>query len=206
MVRAIDYWCNPFTPETILKFTEDEEVGHVIRWWHMEERWKGKSVDEFVSMMDSSGVEIVMIPSLQMRSYQRKIMITDFSIEDVANIVNQRPDRLKGLYGINPYKRMEGVKELEKAVTEFGFIGAHLHTYGFERAINDRDYWPYYSKCVELDIPIVMQVGHSAEAMPSALGRPILIDDIALYFPEFPKKFYSFRLELSIVLLSRFSF
>ena len=29
-----------------------------------------------------------------------------------------------------------------------------------------------------------MQVGHSAERMPSALGQPLLIDDIALDFPD----------------------
>jgi len=184
MVKAIDYWCNPFTPETIKKFTQDEEVGHVIKWWNMEDRWKGKNVDEFVGMMDNYGVEIVMIPSLQMRSYQRKVMITDFSIEDIVSITGQKSERLKGLYGINPYEKMDGVRELEKAVTTFGFVGAHLHTYGFEKAINDRDYWPYYAKCMELDVPVVMQVGHSAEAMPSHLARPILLDDIALYFPE----------------------
>jgi predicted TIM-barrel fold metal-dependent hydrolase len=30
----------------------------------------------------------------------------------------------------------------------------------------------------------VIQVGHSAERMPSAMGRPILLDDVALDFPE----------------------
>lgn len=184
MIKAIDYWCCPFTPETIKKFTEDEEVGYVIKWWKMEDRWVGKSVSEFISMMDNYGVEKVMIPSVQMRSYQRKIMIADYSTEDIFNIIRHNPDRLTGLYGINPYKKLRGVKELEMAVTSLGFIGAHLHTYGFEKAINDRDYWPYYAKCVELDVPVVMQVGHSAEAMPSNLARPILIDDIALYFPE----------------------
>jgi hypothetical protein len=184
MVNAIDYWCNPFTHDTMKQFVNDDEVGHVIQWWGMQDRWQGKSVDEFVSMMDAVNLDVAMVPNLQMRSYQRKVMITDFSVEEIAAIVAQRPDRLKGLYGINPYKKMQGVKELEDAVTRHGFIGAHLHTYGFARPINHRDYWPYYAKCAELDIPVVMQVGHSAEAMPSELARPLLLDDIALYFPE----------------------
>jgi hypothetical protein len=184
MVNAIDYWCNPFTHDTMKQFVNDDEVGHVIQWWGLQDRWQGKSVDEFVSMMDAVNLDVAMVPNLQMRSYQRKVMITDFSVEEIAAIVAQRPDRLKGLYGINPYKKMQGVKELEDAVTRHGFIGAHLHTYGFARPINHRDYWPYYAKCAELDIPVVMQVGHSAEAMPSELARPLLLDDIALYFPE----------------------
>lgn len=184
MVRAIDIWCNPFTPEAMKKFTADEEIAQVIKWWGMEDRWLGKPVDQFLDMMDDYEVDKVFIPSAQIRSYQRKVMMADYSMEEIYDIVSQKPDRLKGLYGINPFKRLAGVKELETAVTRFGFIGAHIHCYGFERAINHRDYWPYYAKCVELDIPVVMQVGHSAEAMPSALAQPILIDDIALYFPE----------------------
>lgn len=183
MINAIDYWCNPFTHETMKKFVDDDEVGDVIKWWGMQDRWKGKSIDEFVSMMDSVCLDVAMVPNLQMRSYQRKVMITDFSVEEIASVVAQRPDRLKGLYGINPYKKMLGVIELEDAITRHGFIGAHLHTYGFGRPINHRDYWPYYAKCAELDVPVVMQVGHSAEAMPSDLARPIHLDDIALYFP-----------------------
>lgn len=184
MIQAIDYWCNPFTPEAIKKFAQDEEVAHVIKWWGMEERWAGQTVDQFVDMLDECGVEIAMVPCFKMRSYQRKVMISEYTPQEIADIANQRPDRIKGLYGINPYLKLEGVRDLEKSVKEYGFVGAHLHTYGFEKAINDRDYWPYYAKCVELDIPVVMQVGHSAEAMPSALARPVLIDDIALYFPE----------------------
>ena len=184
MMKAIDTWCNPFTPELIRRLAEDEEVKHVIKWWGMEERWAGKSVDDFCKMMDECGVEMVMVPSAQIRSYQRKVMMADYSAEEIFDLVSSRPDRLKALYGINPYKKLEGVKELEKSIREYGFIGAHLHCYGFERAINHRDFWPYYAKCVELDVPVVMQIGHSAEAMPSALARPILIDDIAIYFPE----------------------
>lgn len=50
--------------------------------------------------------------------------------------------------------------------------------------VDHRRYYPFYAKCVELDVPVVMQIGHSAEAMPSETGRPILLDNIALDFPE----------------------
>ncbi len=184
MLKAIDTWCNPFTPDLIKKLAEDVEVAHVIKWWGMEERWAGKTVEAFLQMMDEAGVDMVMVPSAQIRSFQRKEMMADYSVEEIHNVVSQNPARLKGLYGINPYKKLAGVREMEEAVTKYGFIGAHSHCYGFERPVNHRDYWPYYAKCVELDIPVVMQIGHSAEAMPSALAQPILLDDIAIYFPE----------------------
>lgn len=76
------------------------------------------------------------------------------------------------------------MRELERTVKDYGFIGAHLHAYGFGIPINHRMFYPFYAKCVELDVPVMMQVGHSAESMPSSTSRPILIDDFALDFPE----------------------
>jgi predicted TIM-barrel fold metal-dependent hydrolase len=49
-------------------------------------------------------------------------------------------------------------------------------------------YYPFYAKCVELDIPIQMQVGQSMVYDPSyprrSVGRPICIDAVACDFPE----------------------
>jgi uncharacterized protein len=40
-----------------------------------------------------------------------------------------------------------------------------------------------YAKCVELGIPVGLQVGHSAEVLPSEVGRPYYVDDVAMEFP-----------------------
>lgn len=184
MVRAIDIWCNLFTPEARQQALEWDEVRQVVEWWHMHERVKGRTVEEFVAILDEAGVEKVLIPSKKLYSFKNKAPGGFDSVEDVAEVVQKRPDRFAGLFGINPFARMNGVRELEKAVREYGFVGAHLHTYGYNLPLDAPDYYPFYAKCVELDVPVVMQVGHSAEAMPSEMGRPIHIDKFALYFPE----------------------
>jgi uncharacterized protein len=184
MVKAIDYWCNPFTKETTDQSYHHPEISEVIKWWHLEKWFSPFTPDEMIKFLDEAGVEKVLIPNFQQRSYVRKDMISSPTVEQINDIIKTHPDRFCGLYGINPYKRMDGVRELEKAVKEYGFKGAHLHTYGFELPVNSRDYYPFYAKCVELDVPVVMQIGHSAEIMPSALGQPILLDDIAIYFPQ----------------------
>lgn len=184
-MKVIDYWHQPFTPELLKKaYIDDPEQNAVIKWWRLEDRIKGRSPAEFVADMDRLGIDKVLIPAGQIKSYRRQVMQWDFTPDEIYGIIKDYPDRLYGLYGINPWKRMEGVKELERSVKELGFIGAHLHTYGFGIPVNDKVYYPYYAKCVELDVPVVMQIGHSAEFMPSETGRPILLDDIALYFPE----------------------
>jgi len=59
-----------------------------------------------------------------------------------------------------------------------------MHYYGFGVPLNGRDLWPFHAKCEGLGVPVMAQVGHSGERMQSELGRPIHIDDIALYFSE----------------------
>ena len=184
MKGAIDVWCNPFTPELGGRVLNDPEIGAVVKWWHAEERYKGRSVEVMLKEMDELGVEKILIPSFQQYSFMRKVPIMNFTTEEIVELVNKRPDRFVGLYGVNPYKRMDAVRELEKAVKQYGFKGAHIHTYGFGIPIDAPDYYPIYAKCVELGVPVQMQVGHSAEAMPSEMGRPIRLDNIALYFPE----------------------
>src|SRR3989304_369429 len=184
MNKSIDYWVNPFWPGTLDKCMEIEELAVIVKWWHMEERWKTKTVEEIGAIMDESGVKKSLVPAVQMKSFMNQTMINEYSVRQVASMINKLPGKLYGLYGINPYNRMKGVKELEIAVKQFGFVGAHLHTYGFGLPLNHRDYYPYYAKCEELGVPVVMQVGHSAESMPNECGRPMLVDDISLYFRD----------------------
>jgi predicted TIM-barrel fold metal-dependent hydrolase len=106
----------------------------------------------------------------------------------VADAVQRYPDKFSGMIGIDPYTGMDGVRELEYAVRELGFIGAHLYPHWFDLAPDEAKYYPFYAKCVELDIPIQMQVGqsmiYSKEHRTRSVGQPIRLDAIACDFPE----------------------
>ena len=59
------------------------------------------------------------------------------------------------------------MRDLERAVKELGFIGAHTYPHWFELPPDHRRYYPFYAKCCELDVPIQMQVGQSLVYSPS---------------------------------------
>lgn len=182
---VVDTWCNVFTEAAFAKYwLETPEIAEVVRWWHMEPRLIGRTAGEFVRYMDDSGVDVALVPSVKMRAHEDSRMVWDIPEHEVAELAALAPGRIFGLCGINPTKGMAGVRDLADSITNGGFVGAHLHTYGFGIPLNHRRYYPYYAKCVELNVPIVMQVGHSAERMPSHLGRPIHLDDVALDFPD----------------------
>ena len=184
-VQAIDCWTNMFTPEWLHKmYIETDELFDLVQWWDMEERLRGYTPAELVAEMDRVGIERTCVPAFQLYSYKKKQLLWDFSSEDVQALIEQAPGRLFGLAGINPLRKMEGVRDLRRSVEELGFVGAHLHPYGYGVDLDDRSLYPYYAACEELGVPILFQTGHSAEKMPSRHGRPLAIDDVALYFPD----------------------
>lgn len=180
---AVDYWCNLFTAEGIKHTFEDPpEVSEVVKWWGLT--FSGKTVEQFTTYLDDADVDVVLIPSAKMASFETGQLIWDVKEADVSAIAEAMPGRVKGLVGIDPREGMRGVRRLEEWVRTGVFVGAHLHPYGFGLPVNHRRFYPFYTKCAELGVPVVMQVGHSAERMPSEMGRPLHIDDIALDFPE----------------------
>jgi predicted TIM-barrel fold metal-dependent hydrolase len=183
--KAIDILCYLFTPEAIKKmFIDTPEFAKILKWWNIKDGLDGWQPEEFIARMDKFGIDKICIPAVKMARYRKHSMIWDISEEEVAEIVRYNPDRFIGLAGVNPFSGSQGLRQMEKAVKEYGFKGVYMHTYGFGIPINHKLYYPYFAKCVELDIPFITQVGHSAEVMPSELAKPILLDEIAVDFPE----------------------
>ena len=185
-IPAIDAWCNPFDERGIRTiFIDNEEVYFMMgEQWGRTGNMKYFTPEEWVQKMDDEGVAAVCVPSLKMAFYRRRAMAADIEHEHIAALCERAPGRVFGLAGIDPMSGMKGVRHLEQAITEYGFVGAHVHPFGFGIPINEKEWWPFYTKCAELDVPVIFQVGHSAEFMPSACGKPILLDDIAIWFPE----------------------
>ncbi len=185
--RAIDYHCNLFTPEAVKrKYVRDREGNEDFnRHGTHTGKLEGYTVPEFMSVMDDLGIEKGVVPAWQWFSFLDGKMLWDDSPQLIQEtLCAPHSDRFFGLYGINPLKRMEGVRELERVVKEYGFKGAHLHTHGYGLPLNHRDYFPYWAKCEELDIVAVIMVGAESSAQPAYLGQPVLLDDIAIYFPK----------------------
>ncbi|HEX75291.1 MAG TPA: amidohydrolase [Dehalococcoidia bacterium] len=185
MKGIIDVWVTPFTPDLL-----GEAVANSTEWkdgiakWHMEERYQGKTADEFTTMMDEVGVERVLIVGAKAYSAIYHKMDIEWPISGIIDLVQSRPERFSGLYSINPYYRMDEVREMERVIREYGFKGAQVTAHGYERAIDDRDLYPFYAKCVELDVPIEIVVGSIIDRAPSEFGRPTRLENIAMYFPE----------------------
>ena len=79
---------------------------------------------------------------------------------------------------------MAAVREIRRCVQELGFKAIRVLTWLWEVPPTDRRFYPVYTACCELGIPFCTQIGHTGPLMPSEVGRPIYLDQVALDFPE----------------------
>ena len=158
-----------------------EQIRFPVEWR------KGVSIDDYIGMKDRAGIERSLLIAVRAGD-QRVRGSFEIPYDQVAAVCRKYPERFSGLAGIDPYRGMDGVRELEYAVKELGFVGAHLYPHWIELAPDHAKYYPYYAKCCELDIPIMMQVGHnlvySRERRLPSVGRPITLDQVAIDFPD----------------------
>jgi hypothetical protein len=148
---------------------------------------KGVTLEQHLELMAEAGVERAFLFAPKVG---RKGLPGCFHVpyELVARAVEKYPGRFYAMAGIDPYEGMNGVRALEDAVKNMGFIGAHLYPHWFDLAPDHAKYYPFYAKCVELGVPIQMQVGqsmvYSKDAPMRSVGRPITLDAVACDFPE----------------------
>jgi predicted TIM-barrel fold metal-dependent hydrolase len=184
-VKAIDFMYYVATPEFIARWNDAKKGELICRM----ERAIGslpsfESIGAMIRKMDEANVERVFITQTKMWSYWNKWMYMDTTLEEVAQYTRTYPDRFVGLAGYNPFRIKDSLREIEVAVRDHGFKGVYVHIYGFDLPLHDPRMYPLYAKCVELDIPVSMQVGHVLEAMPSEHARPMYLDRIACDFPD----------------------
>lgn len=142
-------------------------------------------IDDAIAQLDREGCEAIVLACLKMWSYHHHHqLIMDMPEEVVAEAVKVAGDRFIGAAGYNPFRIDESLRRIETFVRDHGFKYVYFHPMTFGIAPNDRRCYPLYAKCVELGIPVGMQVGHSAETLPSNIGHPMLVDDVAIEFPD----------------------
>ena len=84
--------------------------------------------------------------------YHTPDMITAIN-NAVAEAVKRYPGFFYGMCFTDPHHGRHAVAEIERCVTELGFVGVKLYT---QRTIDDPLQYPIIEKCIELDIPILM--------------------------------------------------
>jgi len=167
-----------------------------IRQWFLKsspDLIGGVTTEHWVNKMTAAGIERGLLNfSLTQGMNQPTIPTTapttldDFraKCEEVAAICKAYPGRVFGTCNIDPNHRMNAVRMVEIAVKEYDFRAVRMMGALTNLAPNDPLCFPIYTKCIELDIPIVINVGFPGPLRYAKYQRPIDLDDVCVTYPE----------------------
>jgi predicted TIM-barrel fold metal-dependent hydrolase len=184
---AIDIVVNHYTPQIIAEGRAPTDSAFRDQVRIADSHRAGLTAEQYIEKMDRAGIETSLL--IAMRCGDRRMRgSTEIPYEYVHQACLKYPHRYAGLAGIDPLRGIAGLKELDRAVHDYGFVGAHLYPHWFGQPPDAAIYYPYYARCAELGIPIMMQVGqcliYHEDVRLATVARPILLDRIAIDFPE----------------------
>lgn len=175
MTRAIDCLVNvdmgdATQPEWMIRVKEDYfRAGDSFL--------KSPELPELLEDMDAHGVE-------------RAILLTRLDATDdrAQRFARAEPERFAlGVGGLKLLRPMKTVRALESFVRDnpvaYATVGPSFWGDGMYPP-TDAVYYPLYTKCCELDLPLCMNTGIPGPPIPGEVQNPIHLDRVCVRFPE----------------------
>ena len=139
--------------------------------------FESRELNELLDEMDEMGVERAVLMTNMARSSDR-----------VRSFCEQRPDRFNvGLGGHDLLHHMENLRNLESLVKDlpvaYTVVGPSFWGDGMYPP-SDAVYYPLYTKCCELDLPLFLNTGLPGPPIPGEVQNPIHLDRVCVRFPE----------------------
>jgi predicted TIM-barrel fold metal-dependent hydrolase len=137
---------------------------------------------EIIEDLDAAGIAQAVITGFDEQTTAGKAFVEN---ECVAALFERHPDRFIAFAGIDIMRGCEAVRKLEYWVKERGFHGLSLRPFMIGLPADDKHYYPFYEKCVELDIPLSIHASANwTTSRASDLGHPRHFDAVACDFPQ----------------------
>jgi predicted TIM-barrel fold metal-dependent hydrolase len=138
-------------------------------------------LDELLEDMDAHGVErAILLTRLPKKS--------DTDPDRAQRYAAERPDRFAlGLGGLNLLRPMKTLAEITAFASDhpvaYVTVGPSFWGDGMYPP-SDAVYYPLYTKCCELDLPLCMNAGIPGPPIPGEAQHPMHLDRVCVRFPE----------------------
>jgi predicted TIM-barrel fold metal-dependent hydrolase len=129
------------------------------------------AIGETLGLMDQFGIEVGLI---------------SHTLDLTPQALREHPDRFVGCLAVDGNRGMDQIREMvalhgQGSISAVSTFPAGVHP---PIPINDKLWYPVYSKCIELDIPVFVAVGvpgPRVKMMPQYVG---FLDEVCYDFPE----------------------
>ena len=135
------------------------------------ERDRSSSIDETLAKMDEFNIRVGVVHTNDDRSLEA---------------LKRYPDRFVGILPINPHLGLESIRAIQKGRDDYGLRGVSIFPSGQNPPcpINDKHWYPIYSKCAELGIAVFCMTGVPGPRIPMMPQYVGHLDEICYDFPE----------------------
>jgi len=136
-------------------------------------RWTGKAPGQFfktsaaltLAAMDEADIDIALLSAWH---GPEGVLISN---EEIATQIETDPSRFRGLATVRLDSPMDGVREIRRWVDGKRFVGVRVVPWLWDLPPNHRLYYPIYAACVEANVPLCTQIGHTGPLRRSEVGR-----------------------------------
>lgn len=123
----------------------------------------------------------------QMDKFNIEKSLVGFNEDETSlRIYKEFSDRFMFDLPIDPNKGMDEVRRIKRIHAEYGLKAVSVFPAGTnpQVPINGKEMYPIYATCVELDLPILVNVGVPGPRIPLHTQKVEHVDEVCWFFPE----------------------
>jgi predicted TIM-barrel fold metal-dependent hydrolase len=122
----------------------------------------------------------------QMDAHNIRVGVIHMSDDRAIEALRRHPDRFAAIRPLDPNQGMDAVRLIQREFGEGLIKGVSFFPSGQNPpvAINDKKAYPIYAKCIELDLPIFINVGVPGPRIPMMPQWVGHLDEVAYDLPE----------------------
>jgi len=192
---AIDMWAPILpVPEVMAHLRDnfpDLMLGYLRVFWKQQPTQEAvrarvesaaQPLDRVMAAIDAAGIGQTLITGFDEASTAGKTFVPN---EIVAALAARHPDRFLPFAGADIMRGQDALRDFEQWVRVRGLRGLSLRPFMIGLPADDRHYYPFYAKCVELGVPLSIHTSANwTTGAINDLGHPRHLDPVARDFPE----------------------
>jgi len=136
--------------------------------------------DERVDEMDAAGLDMQVLslnaPGIQAEPDAQVASAAASKVNDfLAGVVADHPGRFGGFAALALQDADAAADELERAVTELGFVGALVNAHTLGRYLDDRHFDVVWARAQALDVPLYLHPANGVDTAHVLSGHPEML-------------------------------
>ncbi|WP_309140939.1 amidohydrolase family protein [Novosphingobium sp. G106] len=174
--------------DTLIGFRDTHQMGVASTkgdWQRHPAEYMFKDIPEEIGEADDRLASIAETLA-QMDAHNIRVGVIHMSDDRALEAMRRHPDRFAAIRPVDPNKGMDAVRLIQREYDEGLIKGVSFFPSGQQPPvpINDRRAYPIYAKCIELDLPIFVNVGVPGPRIPMMPQYVGHLDEVCYDLPE----------------------